>query len=229
MLKDGRELKASRKARKKRGRLTIYSSELAARICAELACGKSLRTVCMANDMAGLEIVFRWLREKPEFRDQYEHAENESADALIEEMLDIADDGSNDWIEVRDKDGESVGWKSNGENVQRSRLGVDVRKWAASKLKPKKYGERVDMNHGVQPDDPLAALIRSIQGSSFRPVAQLSLDDDDDELPKLCSGLLIAANPNPMARLPENVACLVTIDSRRDSGRVCRASPTAPR
>ncbi|QGM98434.1 hypothetical protein [Methylocystis parvus] len=170
----------ARKATKKKiGRPTIYTPELAARICAELACGKSLRTVCKANDMPGLETVFRWLREKPDFRDQYAHAKNESADALVEEMLDIADDGSNDWMEVHGKDGESIGWRLNGEHVQRSRLRVDVRKWAASKLKPKKYGERVEMNHGVQPDDPLAALIRSVQGSCFKPVR---LSEDRDEL-----------------------------------------------
>jgi len=180
VLKDERKMKASREARKKRGRPTIYSPELAARICAELACGKSLRTVCKVPDMPGLETVFRWLREKPDFRDQYEHAKNESADALIEEMLDIADDGTNDWMQIHDKDGENIGWKLNGEHVQRSRLRVDVRKWAASKLKPKKYGERVDLNHGTQPDDPLAALIRSVQGSSFKPVRQLSSDNDEE-------------------------------------------------
>lgn len=169
------------KVKKKTGRPTIYSPELAARICAELACGRSLRSVCRADDMPGLETVFRWLREKPEFRDQYEQAKNESADALFEEMLDIADDGTNDWMQIHDKDGENIGWKLNGENVQRSRLRVDVRKWAASKLKPKKYGERVDLNHGTQPDDPLAALIRSVQGSAFRPVPQNVLGDDESD------------------------------------------------
>jgi hypothetical protein len=75
---------------------------------------------------------------------------------LAEEMLDITDDGSNDWMEIHDKDGTSIGWKLNGEHVQRSRLRVDTRKWVASRLKPKKYSERLDMNHGVQPDAPLA-------------------------------------------------------------------------
>jgi hypothetical protein len=169
------------KTKRKIGRPSIFTPELAARICAELACGRSLRSVCKANDMPDIATVFRWLQDKPEFRDQYEKAKHESADALVEEMLDIADDGTNDWMEFHDKDGESAGWKLNGEHVQRSRLRVDVRKWAASKLKPKKYGERVDMNHGVQPDDPLAALLRSVQGSCFKPVQQgVSGDDEDD-------------------------------------------------
>jgi hypothetical protein len=164
---------SARKTKKKTGRPSIYSEELAARICAELAMGRSLRSVCRADDMPGLETVFNWLRTKPDFSDQYAQAKQESADALVEEMLDIADDGSNDYIE----DGEG-NLKFNSENVQRSRLRVDTRKWIAAKLKPKKFGERVDMNHGVQPENPLAALIRSVQGSCL-PVRQLSSQDSD--------------------------------------------------
>lgn len=174
---------SERKATRKMGRPSIYTLELSERICAELACGKSLRTVCKANDMPGLETIFRWLREKPDFRDQYEQAKNECADALAEEMIDIADDGRNDWMEIRDKEGENIGWKLNGEHVQRSRLRVDTRKWIASKLKPKKYGDNVDMNHGLQTDDPIAALIRSVQNTALLPVPQKMLDanlEDED-------------------------------------------------
>lgn len=62
--------------------------------------------------------------------------------------MDIADDGSNDWMERFNKDGESIGWVVNGEAVQRSKLRVDARKWALSKLLPKKYGDKIDVNHG---------------------------------------------------------------------------------
>ena len=170
--------------KRKIGRPTIYTPELTARICAELACGRSLRTVCKANDMPGLETIFRWLREKPDFRDQYEKAKNECADALVEEMIDISDDGTNDWMEVHDKDGACIGYKVNGEHIQRSRLRVDVRKWIASKLKPKKYGDSVDLNHGVQPNDPIVELIRSVQGTALLPVPQKMIENclaDEDE------------------------------------------------
>ena len=73
-------------------------------------------------------------------------AKEESADALVEDILDIADDGSNDWMAVHGKDG-SEAWKLNGEHVQRSRLRVDTRKWIASKLKPKKYGEKIEVDN----------------------------------------------------------------------------------
>ncbi len=132
-------------------RPTDYTPELADQICAELASGISLRTVCNADDKPCTATVFNWLRRYPEFLHQYEKAKEESADALVEEMLDIADDGTNDWMEVNDKGGGCVGYKINGEHVQRSRLRVDVRKWAASKLKPKKYGDKLTHEGGDKP------------------------------------------------------------------------------
>lgn len=123
------------------GRPSGYSQELADHICSELADGKSLRTVCKHDGMPSTQTVFRWLRTYEGFCDQYARAKDEAADALVDEMLDIADHASNDWMEVHDKD--NVGYRLNGEAINRSRLRVDARKWIASKLKPKKYGERV--------------------------------------------------------------------------------------
>jgi hypothetical protein len=87
--------------------------------------------------------VFRWLRENEEFRNQYARAKEEATDALAEELLDIADDASNDWMESNKPGDNSV--ILNGEHLQRSRLRVDTRKWLMSKMKPKKYGEKLDM------------------------------------------------------------------------------------
>jgi hypothetical protein len=123
------------------GRPSGYSQELADRICAELADGKSLRTVCKAEGMPSTQTVFRWLRTHEGFCDQYARAKDEAADALVDEMLDIADEATNDWMEVHDKD--NPGYRLNGEHINRSRLRVDTRKWIAAKLKPKRYGDKV--------------------------------------------------------------------------------------
>jgi hypothetical protein len=71
-------------------------------MCEQLAIGKSLRTVCKADDMPSVATVFAWMREHSDFLDQYTRAKTESADALIEEIMDIADDSSNDWMENND-------------------------------------------------------------------------------------------------------------------------------
>lgn len=117
-----------------------FSQETADMICSGLAEGKSLRTVCKAAGMPSTQTVFCWIRSIPEFHDQYARAKDESADMHAEDMLDIADDGSNDWMASNDPD--NPGFKLNGEHINRSRLRVDTRKWIAAKLKPKKYGDK---------------------------------------------------------------------------------------
>lgn len=129
------------------GRPTTYSKDLADKICEQLASGDSMRTVCKADEMPAMSTVFKWIREIPEFSKQYVKAKEEAADALAEEMMDIADDASNDWMAKHGKDTQES-WQLNGEHVQRSRLRIDTRKWIASKLKPKKYGDKIDMTSG---------------------------------------------------------------------------------
>jgi len=96
-----------------------------------------------------------------EFRQQYALAREVQAEHHIDEIVEIADDGTNDYMEKRNADGALVGWTENGENVQRSRLRVDTRKWAASKLAPKKYGDKQVDEHSGPDGGPitLEALI----------------------------------------------------------------------
>lgn len=118
-----------------------YTPETADAICSRLADGESLRSVCRDEQMPDCKTVFSWMRRFPEFLQQYARAKEESADALADEMLEIADNGTNDWMERHGKD--DAGWVANGEHIQRSRVRIDTRKWLASKLKPKKYGEKL--------------------------------------------------------------------------------------
>lgn len=128
------------------GRPTKYTDKLADKFCSEVAKGYSSRTICKDAAMPCLATIFNWLRTNTEFLAQYEKAKEEQADALAEDMLDIADDGTNDWVERQGKDG-STYIVLNNEHVQRSRLRVDTRKWIASKLKPKKYGDKTAVEH----------------------------------------------------------------------------------
>ncbi len=127
------------------GRPSDYTPEKAALICGLLAEGKSLRTICKPEDMPSTVTVYKWLRDYPEFLTQYMRAREDQADALFEETIEIADCGSNDWMEQNDP--ENPGYKINGEHIQRSRLRVDTRKWAAGKLAPKKYGDKQVVGH----------------------------------------------------------------------------------
>lgn len=133
------------KAKKPTGRPSKYTQELADEICEMLAMGYSIRTVCRPEHMPSIQTFFRWLRMYPEFNEQYAHAKQEAADAMAEDILDIADDGTNDWMEKQDASGDMVGWMLNGEHVQRSKLRIESRKWLMAKMKPRKYGDKLDM------------------------------------------------------------------------------------
>lgn len=133
------------KAKHPGGRPTKYSKELTSTLCERIALGASLRTVCKADDMPGMATVFSWLREYPEFQEQYARACEERTEAMSEDILDIADDGTNDWVEMNGDENQKERYSFNGEALQRSRLRVDTRKWLMSKMKPKKYGDKLDM------------------------------------------------------------------------------------
>lgn len=149
---------------KKMGRPTLYSAELAAAICEQIALGYSMRTVCKADDMPSMASVFKWLRENDDFSKQYARACEERTEAMAEDLLDIADDGTNDYFET--EDGKQ---QYNGDSIQRSKLRVDTRKWLMAKMKPKKYGDKLDLNsestvthkYEDMDDEQLAAIIKS--------------------------------------------------------------------
>src|SRR3954465_7988144 len=79
------------------GRPSLYSPELVAEICERISCGESLAAICRDPTMPCRAAVFRWLREHPEFRGQYEQACEERTEFWAERIIEIAD--------VRDGDG----------------------------------------------------------------------------------------------------------------------------
>jgi hypothetical protein len=145
------------------GRPEIYSKELAERLCEEIATStKSLRTICKMDGMPSVRTVLRWLREdKDGFCALYARAKEEQADFMAEEMIEIADDGSNDLMTITK--GDMSYEMENKEVTNRSKLRVETRKWIASKLKPKKYGERLDVGYrdkdGKPTDPPKQVMI----------------------------------------------------------------------
>lgn len=128
------------------GRPSEFTQEIADAICERIASGVSLRSIVEADDMPAASTVFKWLSERETFSEQYARAREAQADALFDEMLDIADDARNDWMVSRGED-ENEAWRLNGEHIQRSKLRLEARKWMASKLQPKKYGDKVTNEH----------------------------------------------------------------------------------
>jgi hypothetical protein len=99
--------------------------------------GDSLRTICAEKEFPDRSTVIRWKNSFEAFRSQYARARDDQAELWADEINDIADDGSNDFME---REGKKI---LREEHVQRSRLRVDSRKWLLSKLRPGTYGDKV--------------------------------------------------------------------------------------
>jgi hypothetical protein len=133
------------------GRPSDYSPELVETICNLLIEGNSLRAIEDMDGMPSKTAILRWVSKHPEFRDQYARALEARTDAHADEILAIADDGHNDWMQKQF--GDDVKWVENGEAIRRSQLRIDARKWLMSKLAPKKYGDK--LLHGGDPSNPV--------------------------------------------------------------------------
>lgn len=137
-------------------RTTEFTQELAEIICSRLATGESLRGICRDPEMPAQSTVFKWLSEQKSFSEQYARAREVQMDAMADEILDIADDTSDDTRTIMRGDKEIE--VQNAEWVNRCRLQVDTRKWLMSKLAPKKYGDKVALT-GPTGEGPIQAAI----------------------------------------------------------------------
>lgn len=127
------------------GRPDDYTPETAALICAYMVEGETLQTISRHEGMPSKSAMLRWLAKYEDFRDHYARASAVRSGVFMEETIDITDNASNDWMEIND--GENRGWRANGENIQRSKLRVETRKWMAIKLLPKMYGDKTVIVH----------------------------------------------------------------------------------
>lgn len=120
-----------------RGRPTVFGIDHPCwRIMTEqMSMGKSLSTALKAEGMPSYYAVMLMIKKSPEFRTMYEKALEDRADRLAEEILELADEEMPEHLEGP----MASAW------VQRKRMQVDARKWVASKLKPKMYGDRIDV------------------------------------------------------------------------------------
>lgn len=113
----------------------------------------SLRAALRLDGMPGSETFYRWIDGDDVKSKQYARACNERADNIFEEILEIADDSTQDTKIT--PDGIEV---MNSEFVQRSRLRVDARKWMLGKMNPKKYGDRNTTTLEIEEVKPIYTL-----------------------------------------------------------------------
>lgn len=139
----------SKPPKNKGGRPTIYTEQLADEICLRIAQGQSLRRICFDAHMPDQTTVYDWINKNGGFSQKYARAREDQAETLFDEALDIAREH---------------------EDPAKARVQIDTLKWAAGKLRPKKFGDKIE--HTVQQEFiPLDELRRRIEESKARRAA----------------------------------------------------------
>lgn len=105
-------------------------------MCEDISQGKSLSTALKGEGMPSYPLVMAMIKKDVTFRAMYEKAIEDRADRLAEEILELADEAIPAHLDGPSKSA----W------VNQKRIQVDARKWVAAKLKPKVYGDRIDVS-----------------------------------------------------------------------------------
>ena len=147
----------SEKQKRPIGRPSKFSQDLAEKICEQIAHGKSLRAICAKDDMPSTSTVCKWLNESQEFSEQYARARDRQADHYFEEIIEIADTVESD-----------------SAAVAKARLQVDARKWTLSKLAPKKYGDKSELD--VKSSDGSMTPTVRLDAEEYRKIAKEVLE-----------------------------------------------------
>lgn len=147
------------------GRPTIFTKELGTTICARIAEGESLRNICKDEGMPVISTVLLWVIDDvhKQFSEQYARARESQAEVWAEEIIEISDDGTNDYMTITKGD-ESYNVEDR-EVTNRSKLRVDSRKWYLSKVLPKKFGEKLDVTSGGKVIKGNAIILKDFDGA----------------------------------------------------------------
>lgn len=132
------------------GRPTDYTEELGAELCARIAEGRSLRSVCADDDMPSTRSVYNWFTKYEEFVQHYARAKEDSAESRADQIDEIGD-------KVLKGEYEPAA----------ARVAIDAFKWTSGKHKPKKYGDKqqIETTHTFtqMSDDELSNRIKALE------------------------------------------------------------------
>lgn len=149
----------------KQGRPTKYNLKLGQEICDAIASSsKGTKKLCAEHShWPCQDTLFTWLRTYSDFSEQYAQAKVCQIELLIDEILEISDDASQD--QYVNEIGSLV---SSSTTIQRARLKVDTRKWLASKLVPKVYGNKIDIEGDNSMSEELRQLSADLEAKYSR-------------------------------------------------------------
>jgi len=115
-----------------------YTRELSDKLLAKVASGQTVSGAARTMKLSP-HTVWHWRRRNYDnFIERLQEAQEACVEKLVDEIIDIADDKSRD-LKTDAKGGQKIDW----EVVARSKIRIDARKWIASVVNPRKYGEKI--------------------------------------------------------------------------------------
>ncbi len=162
----------------KTGRPSKFSEVLASQICARVSSGETLTAICKTPGLPSTNTVYRWKREFSQFGADFAAARVDQMEAWSDAIIEIADDSTLDTVTKTDPKGREYE-AIDHENIQRSRLMVDTRKWLMSKIGPS-YADKVAHEHsgGVLHSVELSDRERMRRLASFMLQDQIAQAND---------------------------------------------------
>lgn len=122
-----------------------FSQEIFDTICERISDGESVNSICSGDDMPSRTSFYDWIGRAKELADKYARATEVRADRVFDELLQIADTPLIGEKVKIDKDGKKE--VQRGDMIEHRRLQVDARKWALARMSPRKYGDRLGLDH----------------------------------------------------------------------------------
>ena len=148
----------------KRGRPSLRSPEVEIRLVDALSMGIPMTVVCREEGMPEPRTVRDWEKNDPDFAAVIARAREEGEDYLAWECKAIADDGTNDYMDKLNADGEKIGQTLNAEHIQRSKVRIETRLKLLAKFNPTRWGDKVTAEHVGADGGPVlfAKVVREI-------------------------------------------------------------------
>lgn len=151
---------------------------MADEICARLSKGEPLAVICRDDNMPAVRTVSDWKAAHPSFSAAFAHARDEGYDHIAAECIEIADFGANDTYV--DEEGNK---RTDTDVIQRSKLRIETRLKLLAKWDPKRYGDKIDLNHGGQPSNPVQSVTRVVMvpAKDKAIIQSRAIEDQADE------------------------------------------------
>jgi hypothetical protein len=128
--------------KKRTGRPSKYTPELAEEICERLATGEPLAQICRDAHMPAFQKVYEWMGRDQALSGAIARAREIGYDKMAEEVLQIADTPVMGQVQTMDDKGSTIRTE---DMLGHRKLQIETRLKLLAKWNPKKYGDRTTL------------------------------------------------------------------------------------